>query len=467
MHKIAKLKFDIGIFKAYDIRGKYPEEINEDAAYKIGRAFAGYIRIGKQKKDITIAVSADARASSPALKTAFVEGLVAEGAQVIDAGLATTPMYYFVVNETNADGGAMITASHNLKEFNGIKLVRDHAEPIGEGMGLEEIRNATMRGIFNPFAERGTVVEKSFLDAYIDFFVQKFKHLANCKIQFVADPADGMAAIVLPKLLKKFPKFKVKLLDETLDMSFPNHEANPLNPAILRDVQDAIVGGKKKFVFGVSFDGDGDRVGFVDEKGHIIKGDLMTALFAKHLAREGDVVVYDVRSSRMVKETIENIGARPVESRIGHVFVKKQMKKESAVLGGEQSGHYYFKDFFGVDSAIFALFSLIDILQKTNMVLSELIKPFQKYYKSDEINFIVDNTDAMIDNIVSYFPDAQVSFLDGAKVEYNAPVDGGASWWFSLRPSNTENLLRLNIEADSPELLEEKKQMLTSLIDAI
>ncbi len=193
----------------------------------------------------------------------------------------------------------------------------------------------------------------------------------------------------------------------------------------------------------------------------------MTALFAKYLAQSGDAVVYDVRSSRVVRETVESIGARPIESRIGHVFIKKQVKKENAVLGGEQSGHYYFRDFFGADSAIFALFSLIGILQNTDMLLSKLAEPFKKYFKSDEISFAVLDKDTAIDKIVSRFPDAHISFLDGAKVEYLHPVDGGARWWFSLRPSNTENLVRLNIEADSPELLEEKKQMLIGLIDAI
>ena len=402
MHKIAQKGWSENIFKAYDIRGKYPEEFNEDAAYKIARAFARYLRLVRRslgEGGLEIVVSSDARASSPALKEAFLDGLLDEGAEIIDAGLTTTPMHYFIVNKTGADGGAMITASHNPQEFNGIKLDKKNAIPIGIGAGMEEIKNDAIREIFQNSENRGKVVKKDFLNEYVEF------------------------------LISKFPSLKSEIIKLTA--------------------------GEK--ISGISFDSDGDRAIFRDEAGNVVRGDIITALLAQKYAKAGEKIIYDLRSSRVVKEEIEARGAKAVESRVGHAFIKPLMRKENAVFGGELSGHYYFRDFFFADSGVFAALVILDLLRIEQKPLSELVKPLMRYYKSDEINFKIKEKEKIIDKVAAHFSDAKISYLDGIKVDY-------PDWWFNLRISNTEDLVRLNIEADVPELLEEKKKLLESLI---
>ncbi|MDP3935250.1 MAG: phosphomannomutase/phosphoglucomutase [Candidatus Giovannonibacteria bacterium] len=407
MHKIAQKGWSEGIFKAYDVRGIYPAEINEDAAYKIARAFARYLRIGiKEKENLKIVVSADARESSPALKEAFMDGLLDEGAEIVDAGLTTTPMHYFILNKTEADGGAMITASHNPPEFNGVKLSKKFAVSIGAGSGMEEIKNDAIRGIFQNLENRGSIVKKDFSDEYIEFLTEHFPHLKFYIAKFAAS--------------EKVP--------------------------------------------GESFDFDGDRVMFSDENGKAVPGDIITALLARKYAKPGEKIIYDVPSSRTVKEEIEAAGGVAIESRVGHSFIKALMKKENAVFGGELSGHYYFRDFFYSDSGIFAALAVLDLMKAAKKSLSELVKPLARYYKSEEINFEIKDKEKIIDKVAAYFKDAKISYLDGVKIEYPDPADGGASWWFNLRSSNTEDLVRLNIEADSPELLEEKKNLLSKLL---
>ena len=507
MHKIAQKSWSEGIFKAYDIRGKYPEEINDDAVYKIARAFARYLRLGVQeKKDLKILVSTDARISSPALKEAFLDGLLDENVEIIDAGLTTTPMHYFVLNQSEADGGAMITASHNPAEFNGIKLSRKGAVPIGEGTGMEEIKADALRGIFmaapptesadSESGNRGKVFNKDFLEDYIQFFKNKFSDLAGHGIKFTACAGNGMTSILLHELFGKFPKFKVGYLHDDLDMSFPNHEANPLKEENLRDVQWSVL--KNKSALGISFDGDGDRVGFVDEAGKFIPGDIVTALLVEYFSnyqatpdensRRGRAVspsnslnggrdgvkefsdgvagvVYDLRSSRVVREGIEKYGMRPIESRVGHAFMKKLMRDNDAILGGELSGHYYFRDFFFCDSAIFTILAMLDLLRLENKPLSELVRPLLRYVKSNELNYEVQDKERLLDKVVSYFPDAQIFYLDGIKVEYwDSSALPGKKWWFNLRISNTEDLVRLNLEADNKELFEEKKKLVEELL---
>src|SRR3989338_2174727 len=400
MHKIAQKSWSGGIFRAYDIRGKYPDEINEDACYKIARAFARYLRLSNAEGGaLKIVVSADARKSSPALKEAFLNGLLDEGVEIIDAGLTTTPMHYFILNKTKADGGAIITASHNPPEFNGVKLSKKFAVSIGAGSGMEEIKNDAIRGIFQNLENRGQIIKKDFLEEYIGFLSSHFPFLKSDIIKFAAG--------------EKIP--------------------------------------------GESFDFDGDRVMFRDESGKVVPGDIITALLARKYARPGEKIIYDVSSSKAVKEEVEKMGGQTVESRVGHSFIKALMKKENAIFGGELSGHYYFRDFFYSDSGIFAALAVLDLLRTTKKPLSELIKPLARYFKSEEINFKIKDKEKIIDKVASHFPDAQISYLDGIKVEYSV-------WLFNLRSSNTEDLLRLNIEANSPKLLEEKKKLLVELL---
>ena len=482
MHKIAEKKWSEKIFKAYDIRGEYPKEINEDAAYKIARAFARYLALparmqggGKEnKRGLKIVISADARPSSPSLKEAFVDGLMDEGVEIIDAGLTTTPMHYYTVNISDADGGAMITASHNPAIFNGVKLSKRGAVPIGEGAGMEEIKADAVRGIFASVAGEEAPTWKirayDFLEKYIYFFEVHFPELRKFDGVVVADASNGMASILLRRCFESFSKIKIHLMHNDLDMTFPNHEANPLKAENLKDVQEEVL--KKKAGIGISFDGDGDRVGFVDENGKIIPGDIITALLARYFAKTvsssksgfpgkpdfiPDAVIYDLRSSRSVREEIERLGMRAIESRVGHAFIKALMRKEKAAFGGEVSGHYYFRDFFYCDSAMFAAFAVLDLIRKEARPLSELVKPFLKYVKSEEINFEVVDKEKLLDKVASHFPEAKISYLDGIKIEY-------PQWWFNLRISNTENLVRLNIEAVTPELLNEKKKLISELL---
>ena len=458
MHKIAQKSWSEGIFRAYDIRGRYPEEINEDAAYKIARAFARYLKLGvKEKENLKIVVSADARKSSPALKKAFLDGLLDEGAEIVDAGLTTTPMHYFIVNKTEADGGAMITASHIPQPTNGIKLSKKGAIPIGQGFGMEEIKNDTIRGIFAADRPQGKISKQNFLKDYLNFFEGKFPDLKKCCLKIVVDAGNGMTSIVLRKLFLKFPNIKVEFLHDDLDMTFPNHEANPLKPETTLDVQRIL--SKGGYDLGISFDADGDRVGFIDEVGNRIGGDIIMVILARHFVSPGKAAVYDLRASRVVREEIELLGGKPVESRVGHTFIKQTMRKENAVFGGEFSGHYYFQGFFFAESALFAMFQLLNIIFVEKKKISGLARPHLRYFKSEEINFEVDDREKIIDKIASYFPDAKISYLDGIKIEY-------PNWWFNLRPAANENLVRLNLEASTPQLFSEKKKLLSELINA-
>lgn len=419
MHKIALPKFSEKIFKAYDIRGKYPEEINEDAVYKIARSHAMYLGLGSKGKELDIVVSSDDRPSSPALKKTFIEGLLREGANVIDAGITTTPMHYFIVNKTRADGGAMITASHRPLEYNGIKLLKKEAIILGEGSGLEEIRNSALRGVFSD-KERGSVAMRDFKEEYLSFFEEKFLELKKLKIQIKPDTENSVVRLFFNDLILRFPKFKLV---------------------------------SKKYNIEISFDRDGDRIKFKDEKGNEIAGDIITALLVKSFKEDFQKhsFVYDIRSSRVVKEEIEKHGGRAIESRVGHSFIKKAMRESSAVFGGELVGHYYFKDFFYADSALFAMFCIINLLRREKKPLSKLVASIQRYFATPELNFEVQNKDFYIDKAAAVFLDGKISYSDGIKVDY-------PDWWFILRPSNTEDVIRLRIEATTFELLEEKKK---------
>jgi phosphomannomutase len=396
-----------------------------------------------------------------------LEGLSDENIAIIDAGLTTTPMHYFIINKTNADGGAMITASHNPSEFNGIKLCKKNAVPIGEGAGMEEIKGDAMRGIFavsqtDDARASNLICKEEFLNEYIAFFEGKFLELKDYNVKLTACLGNGMTSIFIPKLFKKFPNVKIKFLHSEMDMTFPNHEANPLKTENLKDIQGSVL--NKKADLGISFDGDGDRVGFVDEKGNIVRGDIITALLVRYFMN-AEAVIYDLRSSRVVREEIEKYGMRSIESRVGHAFIKALMRKEDAVFGGEVSGHYYFRNFFFCDSAVFATLAVLDLMRIEKKSLSALVEPLLKYAKSEELNYAIKDKEKMLDKIVAYFQEAKISYLDGIKIEYwDAPVPLEKRWWFSLRPSNTEDLIRLNIEASTKELLFEKKKLLDELL---
>ncbi len=444
----------MAIFKAYDIRGTVPDQLDADLTHAIGRATARFI--GAKR----LVVGRDARAHSPQLCDALIRGITEEGVCVIDLGLVSTPMVYYAVDSMGAGGGLMITASHNPAEYNGVKICREHAIPIGEASGLKEIEALTRTIADEPVAAVvGSVESADVVSGYVDHVLSVGG--ACPKVKVAIDCANGMAAIGLAPLLERLP-VEAELLYFEPDGTFPNHEADPLKIENLADVGAAVkrIGAD----FGVAFDGDADRAVFVDEAGRPISSDLMTAVMARHqLARHpGALVLYDLRSSRAVAEEIEAAGGVADMSRVGHSFVKAQMRESGAIFAGELSGHTYFRfsDRLIADDAIAAFVALLAVLAAEKKPLSEIVAPLRRYSASGEINRRVASTSAVIEAIAREHADAPVvSHLDGLLVRYE-------DWWFNLRPSNTEPVLRLNLEADTEaRMIEERDRMLARVAE--
>jgi len=462
------------IFKAYDVRGIYPDEIAPEAAYRIGRAFAQYIWVTVLNKERSplVVVNADARASSPALKEELLRGLLDEKCQVIDYGLATTPLHYFAINHLKADGGIMVTASHNPAQYNGFKLSRRGAEPIGEGSGMEEIRNTALRGIFPVPDEKGIVTERNVEKAYLDYICSLVDISEIKKMRVVFDVGNGMVGMLLPKLLERL-LLEADILYGNVDMMFPNHEANPIKDETLTDLQKAVK--EKEADLGVAFDGDGDRVRFITPSGFAIPGDIMTAVFAEHILRKSDFrkeggsrtsansakILYTVNSSRIVWETITKNGGVGMESRIGHALIKAVMRKEHILFGGELSGHFYHSDFFYAESALLTLLRMLSILSLRNESLDEIVKPFLRYVTSGEVNVFVADKDKALDAVAVRYKDAkEIKYTDGISIVYE-------DFWFNVRPSNTEPLLRITMEAKEKSVLDARLREVGDLIKVI
>jgi len=436
-----------GIFKAYDIRGIYGKDLTEEIAYKIGRAFVTFAGCRK------VVVARDIRPHSEPLFAALSKGITEQGADVIDLGYGSTPMSYFANGTLGADGGVMITASHNTAEWNGFKLCRAQAVPISGATGILDIEKIVHEGSFAPKAAvPGTITKHDILPAYKKH-VAKFAHLKR-PVHVAIDFANGMG-IWEAKTLEGLITWDG--LFEEPDGRFPNHEANPLHTATLKDLQSKVRGGS--YAFGVAYDGDADRAGFIDEKGEIIPMDLLTALVAQDvLATRKGVIFYDLRSSWVVKEVIEAAGGTPMMSRVGHAFIKQQMREHDALFAGELSGHYYFKDNFTAESSAMAILSLANIVSKSDKPLSELIAPLRKYFASGEINTHVSrDPKTILSEIKGAYTDGREFELDGVSVEY-------ADWWFNVRCSNTEPLVRLNLEAKTKALMETKRDELLAII---
>ncbi len=439
----------MALFKAYDIRGIVPDELDADKAYAIGRAVAHFMGAGP------IAVGRDARVHSPEIAAALSDGILDEGLDVFDLGLVATPMLYFGVEQLSAHAGVMVTASHNPGEYNGFKICRAHAVPVGEASGLKEIESLVPSRAGAPrAAERGRSSAHDVTTDYAEHALSVGEHRPPLKIAI--DCGNGMAAVGLEPVLAALPVDVVRLYFEP-DGRFPNHEADPLKVENLRDVSSAVR--REGADLGVAFDGDGDRAVFVDGRGEPVSADLATALIARRLLtrEKGARVLYDLRSSRVVAEEIERNGGDPGMCRVGHSFVKAQMREEGAVFAGELSGHLYFrfsKDLVADDGTA-ALVAMLDVLGAEGRPLAELIEPLRCYSASGEINRRVADTDYVIETIAAEHAAApEVSRLDGLLVRY-------PSWWFNLRPSNTEPVLRLNLEADDePEMIRRRDAML-------
>jgi phosphomannomutase len=440
------------IFKAYDIRGIYPEQFDEDAASRIGCAFASWAGAGQ------IVLGRDCRLSSPSLSEYFAAGVTNSGARIVDIGLATTDMVYFASGRLSLPG-AMFTASHNPPQYNGLKLCLAGARPVGEESGLVEIRAQAERE--QPHSPQ--VGPGSDLIQHRDMRADYLEHLISfvdldrfLPFTVAADAANGMAGLVVPELFHRLPGKLVPLYME-LDGTFPNHPADPIDPRNQEDLKLAVL--EHGADVGLAFDGDADRVFLVDEHARGVSGSLVTALVAIGMLERhpSATILHNLICSRIVPEVIREHGGTPVRTRVGHSFVKKIMAETGAVFGGEHSGHYYFRDHYNADSGLVATMVVMDQMSKAGKPLSELLEPLRRYADSGEINSEVRDKDAVIERIARAYRDGRQDRMDGLTVEY---VD----WWFNVRPSNTEPLLRLNVEANTEALVKDKTAEVLSLI---
>ena len=428
------------IFKAYDVRGVYPDELNEEIVERVGASFAAFVKAPR------VIVARDMRLSSPALSTAFMRGVRGQGTNVVDVGEVSTDALYFASGRLDAPG-AMFTASHNPARYNGVKMCLAGASPIGQDTGLADIRAGAEAGL--PSAPTNGSIES--LDVVEDFVTHVLGFVDPAAIKpltVVVDAANGMAGKMVPPLFARLPVRLVPLYFE-LDGTFPNHPADPIQPANLVALRSAVLA--EGADLGLAFDGDADRVFLVDEKAEPVSGSLTTALVAARILERypGSPIVHNLICSRIVPETIRAHGGTPIRSRVGHSFIKQIMASTGAAFGGEHSGHYYFRDNFRADSGLITSLVVMETLSTEGKTLSEVLAPYRRYWDSGERNTEVADPVAKIDELAAAYDDGSQDRLDGLTVEY-------ADWWFNVRPSNTEPLLRLNVEADTAELGEAK-----------
>ncbi len=450
----------MSIFKAYDIRGIYGTELTEADFYKIARAYAQFAGVQGGK----VVVARDCRKSSDSLFASFAKGLVDEGVEVLDIGLGSTPMSYFANGSLGADGSVMITASHNTKEWNGCKLCKANAVPISGATGIKDIEKLVqgMTGDEAPNGQ-GKITQVDISKAYAEH-VQKFAHLAK-PICVAMDFANGMG-IAEAVAFEGQTMLTHDDLYGTYDGDFPNHDANPLHVETLKDLQALVKANPGKYAFGVAYDGDADRAGFIDEKGEVIPMDFVTALISQDLLKTnpGAACFYDLRSTKMAEETIAAAGGKPMMSRVGHSFIKEQMRQNDAIFAGELSGHYYFKANYTAESSSMATYALANIVSASDKPLSELVAPLKKYAQSGEINTktVTPPAEILAKIKALYAHQAKVFELDGVSVDAWA-TEG---WWANVRMSNTEPLVRLNLEGRTPVIMEQKRDEFLAIIRA-
>jgi phosphomannomutase len=445
------------IFKAYDVRGVYPGEVNEDAARGVGAAFVAYLKAKR------IGVGRDMRLSSPALAAAFIDGATSQGADIVDYGMIATDMLYFAVARDRLDGGVQITASHNPKQYNGMKMVRQEAFPLSGEEGLLEIRQMLENNALPPAAERrGLVTTRNVLDEYVGHVMSFIDPAVIRPFNVVLDAGSGMGGLVAPKLFERLPCRTTRLCFE-VDGRFPNHEANPLIEENRRDIVERVVA--EKADVGIAWDGDADRCFFIDGTGAFVSGDFITALLAEAflLKHPGATIIYDLRASHAVRDTVAGYNGTALMNRVGHAFFKRRMRETNGIFGGEVTGHYYFRDNFYADNGFIPALLILELMSKKGQSLHDLLKPLaQKYFISGEINTKLKSmaeVPAKLDLIAAKYADGHQYKLDGLSVEY-------PDWHFNVRPSNTEPLLRLNLEATTPELMATKRDEVLALIRA-
>jgi phosphomannomutase len=440
------------IFKAYDIRGIYPHDIDEESAYFIGRAISAYTKAD------TVVVGKDIRLSSDALEEKLVQGLADQGSNVIKIGLSTTPMVYYASGTLTVDAGIIITASHNPAEYNGFKLCRKNAVPIGEGAGMEEIKALALNRAFATPDKKGEIRETpDFKYQYLNHIKRFFNINTKRKLKVVFDFANAMG-IIDKEVFDGFKDYIEPIyLYENFDGRFPNHEANPLKTNTLARLQEEVL--KQGADFGAAYDGDADRVGFVDEKGEIVPMDFVSALIATEILKKhpGGLILVDLRSSNAVREEIQRVGGKVDLCRVGHSLIKKQMRDEGAVFAGELSGHYYFEENFKAELSSLAVIMIINLLNENGDKLSGRVAHLKKYFHSGEINSDVEDKETVFYKLKEKYSDGKINELDGVRIDFD-------DWWFNVRPSNTEPKIRLNLEAKTKELMEQKRDEILSLI---
>jgi phosphomannomutase len=444
-------------FKAYDIRGHYPSEVDEDGGYAVGRAYV------EQFEPRRIAVGRDMRLSSPAMAEAVIRGAADGGAEVLDIGMVGTEMLYFAVGQLALDGGVGVTASHNPKDYTGMKIVRRGALPVGEDSGLFDIRDRALglssQGLSGQGGQTPVAEKVDVYPAFVDRVLSFIDPDNVLPLRVVIDAGNGMAGAMLPPILERLPKLDAVRCFFEPDGSFPNHAPNPLLP----ENREFIVGKvlEAKAALGIAFDGDADRCFFVDDTGEFVPGDFVTALLAESMLEKepGAKIIYDVRASWAVPDTVKRAGGVPLVNRVGHAFIKLRMREEGALFGGEVSGHYYFRDFNQADSGTIPALLMLELVSKRGRPLSEILQPFRdRYFITGELNTPVEDVALKLQELKEHFAsEGEVSHLDGVSIT-------ASDWHMNVRPSNTEPLLRLNLEALDPELMERKRDEALAVI---
>ncbi len=444
------MECDRSIFKAYDIRGIVPDQLTADIAYRIGNALAGYL------KPRAIAVGRDMRLSSEELFDGLTMGILDRGVDVVDLGMISTDALYFGVGKFGYDGGVMITASHNPAQYNGFKICRQEAVPLSGGEGLDSIADDVMAGRVEKTPHRGSIARRDIIDEFAQH-VLSFIDIALIKpFSIVIDAGNGMAGWILPPVFEKLP-CRITPLYYTPDGTFPHHPASPIEAENLVDLQQMMQ--KTGADLGAAFDGDADRMFLLDRTGKPLGGDMVTALVADNILSRhpGETILYNLICSRAVPELIRRKGGNPIRTRVGHAIIKPLMKKHNAIFGGEHSGHFYFRENWFADSGLIALLVCLELLSRSQRDLPDLLREIDPYVRSGEINSRVKDIDGKIDEVSAAYGDGQADRMDGLTVQY-------PDWWFNLRPSNTEPLLRLNVEANDRGLLDKKVNQLLEVI---
>jgi phosphomannomutase len=449
------MDINTGIFKAYDIRGLYPGEINETVAREIGRGFATYLNASQ------VGVSRDMRVSSPSIAAAFIDGIRQQGTHVVDYGMLPTDVMYFAVVNDGLEGGAQITASHNPKQYNGIKMVRAEALPLSGDAGIGDIRDMVSADrLPRPAATPGRLTSRDVVAPYVEKVMSFIDPAIIKPFNVVLDAGSGMAGLIAPKLFDRLPCRTTRLCF-TIDGTFPNHEANPLIEENRRDITAEVW--RQQADIGIAWDGDADRCFFIDGSGEFISGDFITALLAEaFLLKYGpSTVIYDLRASHAVRDMVAKYGGRALMNRVGHAFIKQRMRQEDGIFAGEVTGHYYFRDFYYADNGFIPALLILELMSKKNQSLRDLLQPFrERYFISGEINTklaSIDEVPKKLAAIEARYKDAQIAKMDGVSIDY-------PDWHCNVRGSNTEPLLRLNLEAKTPEMMEKKRDEVLEVI---